>query len=517
MQAPFTPVRATALAALAALASMHVAAQAQSVGSGDLIVSEAIYVDPNFSVGAALPNSAGVNAVASSAFCSSSDCSQNVWNNDNVDANFGITGNIVLQGVNTATNTVTGTVDVTAAAASQGINLVTSFSSKSELAINVTPSGTSLTLMGYNTTAGKLDVSNSNTPGITEAGNTDTATATYRGVAQFNLNNNNVQYTTTNAYNGNNGRAAILGANGVYYTVGNAGNGNGGATTTAATGVQLIHPGVNATASTPGTTQVGQYSITQNGYAADKTAKDNNFRGEVIYNNTLYVTKGSGSNGIDTVYQVGAAGTLPTTGATISVLPGMNTQLAKTDAMTTHPFGLWFANSSTLYVADEGSGATTDFGPNATTQIGGIQKYSLVNGSWTLDYTLGGDILGKAYTVNGTGSLSGDSLTTYTDGFRNLTGRVNADGTVSLFATTSTAGSVLADSGADPNEVVSYTDVASATSAVANENATVIDAGALGVRYGGVALPVPEPESNGLAVFGLAVVGLIGRRLRRQA
>ncbi len=40
--------------------------------------------------------------------------------------------------------------------------------------------------------------------------------------------------------------------------------------------------------------------------------KDNNFRGETISNNTLYITKGSGGNGINTVYQVGASGVLPT-------------------------------------------------------------------------------------------------------------------------------------------------------------------------------------------------------------
>jgi hypothetical protein len=38
--------------------------------------------------------------------------------------------------------------------------------------------------------------------------------------------------------------------------------------------------------------------------------KDDNFRGMTIYNDTLYVTKGSGSNGVNTVYQVGPAGAL---------------------------------------------------------------------------------------------------------------------------------------------------------------------------------------------------------------
>ena len=39
------------------------------------------------------------------------------------------------------------------------------------------------------------------------------------------------------------------------------------------------------------------YSVTQYGspaYAADKSGKDDNFRGETIFHKTLYVTKGSG-------------------------------------------------------------------------------------------------------------------------------------------------------------------------------------------------------------------------------
>ena len=77
------------------------------------------------------------------------------------------------------------------------------------------------------------------------------------------------------------------------------------------------------------------YSVTQYGspaYAADKSGKDDNFRGETIFHKTLYVTKGSGSNGIDTVFQVGAAGTLPTlttaSATQFAILPGFPIGLA---------------------------------------------------------------------------------------------------------------------------------------------------------------------------------------------
>ncbi len=321
---------AVALAGGAFIALPASAQQALGNFGGDLIVSSSTYTDTGFGVGAALPyNASGtgttstLNTVAGSAFCANANCSSNVWNNVTADANFGITSGIYLQNVNTSTGNVDNTVNVTQLASNAGINLATSFSSKSELAINLSPDGSSLTFMAYNAATGQFDVSNSNTPGSLEPGNTDIQTATYRAVGQISLSNNALQVTTTNAYNGNNGRAAIAAAGGGYYLVGNAGNGNGSTQTTLNTGVQYL-----TAATTNGglgtNTQVGQYSITQNGYSADKTAKDNNFRGETVYNNTLYVTKGSGSNGIDTAYQVGTTGSLPTGSSNpIAVLPGL--------------------------------------------------------------------------------------------------------------------------------------------------------------------------------------------------
>jgi hypothetical protein len=516
----------------ATVAALPASAQ-QALGNyaGDLLVSSSSYTDTGFGVGTALPyNASGtgttstLNTVAGSAFCANANCSSNVWNNVTTDANFGITSGIYLQNVNTSTGTVDNTVNVTQLAANAGINLATSFSSKSELAINLSPDGSSLTFMAYNAGTGQFDVSNSNTPGSLEPGNTDIQTATYRAVGQISLSSNALQVTTTNAYNGNNGRAAIAATAGGYYLVGNAGNGSGSAQTTLNTGVQFL-----SAATTNGglgtNTQVGQYNITQQGYAADKTPKDNNFRGETVYNNTLYVTKGSGSNGIDTAYQVGTTGSLPTGSSNpINVLPGFNTLLAKTDTETPHPFGLWFANSTTLYVADEGSGASSDFGATPTTQAGGLDKYSLVGNTWVLDYELKGSLIGSSYTVNGSGAVCGGlsacSLTTTTDGLRNLTGKVNANGTVTLYAVTSTEGSVLGDAGADPNQIVSITDTLADTSAlqVTGENYNVLDTAALGQVYRGVAVaPVPLPASAWMLLAGLGGFGFAARRKRPTA
>lgn len=539
-----TRTRALVLsAAVAAALGASGAANAQlsQYAASDLIVSSSTYVDPGFAVGTILPlvsattgASTNTAATASSAFCGNATCTSNVWNNSlkvtagfigsgAKDGNFGTTSGIYLSAINTQTGAVDASVNVTNIAAGQGINAATSFASKSELAINWTPDNSSLTFMGYNTTAnGLLDISNSNSYAGSEPGNTDGAAATQRAVYQFNLASSGIQQTLSGAYSGNNGRAAILTSAGLY-TVGNAGNGKGGTAVTNGNGVQLMTPG----ASNTNVNAIGAYSITQQGYTADTTAKDSNFRGVTVFNNTLYVTKGSGSNGINTVYQVGTAGSLPTAGSgntgttttPVSILPGFSTALASgtgtAAAPVYHPFGLFFANATTLYVADEGSGATTDFSTQ-TYEAGGLQKWVLnpTTHTWQLAYTLKGSLIGSSYTVNGTGSLAGDSVSVTTDGLRNLAGHVNADGTVTLYAVTSTAGSALGDAGADPNRVVAITDTIANTTAPTTDF-TVLQTAALGQVLRGVAIaPVPVPGS--VWMLGSGLLGLVGIARRRR-
>jgi len=61
--------------------------------------------------------------------------------------------------------------------------------------------------------------------------------------------------------------------------------------------------------------------------------------------------------------------------------------------------------------------------------------------------------LGQAYTIANYPS----SINPATDGLRNITGKVNGDGTVTIWAVTSTV-SANGDQGADPNMLVSITD-----------------------------------------------------------
>ena len=236
----------------------------------------------------------------------------------------------------------------------------------------------------------------------------------------------------------------------------------------------------------PDVNKIGNFLIGQVGYTTpDKPGKDDNFRGLTIFDNTLYVTKGSGGNGINTVYQVGNAGVLPT-GTTaelaalpITILPGFPTSLASGVDQTgatepvAYPFGIWFADANTLYVCDEGDGtfvppptplpASFNVADATSQATAGLQKWSFSNGSWQLLYILQDGLnIGVPYVVPDDPDNLYTSLYPATGGCRNLTGKVNRDGTVDIYAITSTV-SASGDNGADPNKLVKVSDLLKST------------------------------------------------------
>jgi hypothetical protein len=105
--------------------------------------------------------------------------------------------------------------------------------------------------------------------------------------------------------------------------------------------------------------------------------------------------------------------------------------------------------------------------------------------------------------------------TVYNDGLRNITGTQNADGSWTIYGTTSTISTdSVHDQGADPNELVSITVGASSTAA--NDDFTVLETAAIGQRLGGVAIaPVPEPGTYALMLAGLGAVGFVAARRKK--
>jgi hypothetical protein len=492
---------------------------------GNLLVSGSMYVKrPGTIVPGVTVLPPGCTSGCATA--NSSAAYPGVWNNDAVDGSFGITSPIFLEQLTPSGHKVN-TLWVPTPRGSGRDGVVTSFSSKSELALNLSASGRYVTFMGYEARTSAIDVSNSNTPGVVDPTN-PVPGKYFRVVAQVD-SQGKLGFTKTNAYSGNNGRAAYLNDSGgteEYYTAGNAGNGS----TPQPDGV-IIGAGSQLVTPKPAPLQqqnvgqptpLGSFNITQLGDPPDKIGKDTNFRGLTVYNNVVYYTKGSGGNGVNTVYFIDTTGTacpngtgLPVPGAALPtspiayspavlqtqgvtpynmcILQGFPTALKSTTAF---PFGLWFAGPDTLYVADEGNGdntfdpATGTYTTAAAQTTAGLQKWVFNGTSWNLAYTLSAGLnLGVPYTVPG--YPTGDNAATglpwapATDGLRNLTGQVNPDGSVTIWAITSTV-SGNGDQGADPNELVSITDQPSATSPAPGESFQTVQSAGNGQVLRGV-------------------------------
>jgi hypothetical protein len=514
---PKTATSVFGLAAIGFLGGGSPAALADSdyFQPGNLLLSRALYDNnpKNVQKGAQLPP----NCTAANCKAAISDGTYPyVWNNDTVDGSFGITAKIVLDQL-TPSGVLVNSLEVPNSS-QNGVpptkdQMVTSFSSKSEVALNLSTDDQFVTFMGYLAPINALDVSNSNTPAVVDPTNPVNET-NFRVVAQVD-GKGKFRFAKTNAYSGNNGRAAVLnntsGAN-VLYTAGNAGNGanpqpNG---IIIGAGAQILAAQTKAlVAQDPGLpTPVGSFNITQLGNKPDKVGKDTNFRGLTIFNNVVYTTKGSGSNGINTVYFIDTSGfsgsppqplacptgvgnpnpsaSLPTTpiiyDATVlqaqgvvpynmCILNGFPASTASTK--TSFPFGIWFADAQTLYVADEGNGdnkySNGKYTNAAAQTTAGLQKWVFdgTTSTWKLKYVLyAGLDLGLPYTIpgypTGNNSVTGLPWAPATDGLRNITGRVNGDGTVTIWGVTSTV-SGNGDQGADPNKLVIITDTLAST------------------------------------------------------
>ena len=395
----FRPSRRRLSLALVGVGALAVAAVGQSAsasrapraddghGLGDLLLSRTVYTAP---AGSIIP---GVTKLP--AGCTS-DCVTavadggypEVFNNESVDPSFGVSSPILLDRLD-ADGRTRGTTAVPATGSGTGRagdHLVTSFPSKSELALNTVDGWRRRSrFMGYVAPVDALDVSNSNTPGVVDPTN-PVGTSYYRAVARLDRAGHlylhrderlqrqqrprrGAELRRRRLLHGWQRRQRRQPAAGRRHR---------------RRGCPDRQPrrGLPESAQLPGQpTPVGSFSVTQLGDKADKIGKDTNFRGLTVHDNVVYLTKGSGGNGVNTVYFIDTTGTacpsgvgLPVPGAPLPTTPigydpatlqttglannmcilkGFPTALKST---TSFPFGMWFANSDTLYVADEGNG-----------------------------------------------------------------------------------------------------------------------------------------------------------------
>jgi autotransporter passenger strand-loop-strand repeat protein len=210
-----------------------------------------------------------------------------------------------------------------------------------------------------------------------------------------------------------------------------------------------------------------------------------------IVNGQLFVSMdstqpdGTGTSNISTF-----GNTLPASETTATVLPGISQSTtlsaaqentvnssAVNTAVDLSPENFFFANATTLYVADSGNPK------EGTAGDGGLQKWSFNGTTWVLDYTLSAGLnLVQNPSVD-------PSSTSGTTGLIGLTGVVNADGTVTLFATNATIGDL------DQTFLFTITDTLSATTPAPEESFRMVTSAAPDTNIRGVAFAPTAPAS----------------------
>ncbi len=297
-----------------------------------------------------------------------------------------------------------------------------------------------LTLAGNSTSEGFLQIS-TNSQYLTLAGygaipgtatpNTATAATVARVVGRVEISSGNVNTTTAlgDAYNGSNVRSAITTNGTDIWTGGNAGSGQG-----ATGGVKYTTLG--STTSTRVNTATGTGS---------------NSRVVNISDGQLYVSASSTPR--LAVQQIGT-GTPMVAGSSETTLAGMPI----TGSHSTYDF--WFRDANTVYLADDGSVANG----------GGIQKWTLAAGTWSLQYTL----LNNGATNSAV---------------RGLAGYVDGSGNAVLFGTTGSTLITVTDAGVD------------------NDVATLLVTAPTNTAFRGIEfIPVAVPEASAF-VFGGLICG----------
>ena len=313
------------------------------------------------------------------------------------------------------------------------------YGSASEGVLQLSADGHSLTIFGYGVNYQAFDASN----GASIYGNaalgqstsltSATVTVVPRVVADINASGAiDTSTSLTNIYSSNNPRS-IATVNGTAFW--------------------LSGQGVK------GSTNQGVFYATDGATAATALNTASDTREAVIYNGQLYISADS-TQGVTNIADYGA---LPTSATTPVVLKGIgptvtlngangNAANGSTGTVYLSPQSFFFANATTLYVAD--SGVPKDGGIGD----GGLQKWSDVNGTWTLDYTLTAGLNLQANTgASGVAGLYG------------LTGEV-VNGNVELFATSSTIGEL------DTSYLYSIADPLASTTGAGETFATVMTA-----------------------------------------
>jgi hypothetical protein len=413
------------------------------------------------------------------------------------------------------------------------------YGSASEGILQDSVNGQYLTIMGYGVNANTFNTAAisvygtaalGQTTSLTAANQTGTVYTTVPRVVALIGGDGSVDTTTalTGVFNTNNPRSAATVDGSSFYVSGQGVTGDGtGGVFYATKGATTATP-INANTTTPKGTPNG----TANAAVATETRVVeivNTGSGNTLYVSRDFGVKGSPNDTTDIRTLTNGSGGLPTSSAGLvetRVLPTVNSSGGNTGSidLTTgtlnginnsrqypnntfvylSPEQFFFANSTTMYVTDSGQPKNGSANAAALGE-GGLQKWSLVNGTWTLDYDLvaGLDLVNNANADSNTPTAAGVT------GLFGLAAEV-VGGQVELFATSYGLNEL------SPSYLYEITDTLADTtiSQASGESFTTLESAPAGTSIRGVAFaPVPEPAS--ITLFGLAMAALGLARKRR--
>nr|WP_294544172.1 PEP-CTERM sorting domain-containing protein [uncultured Rhodopila sp.] len=441
-------------------------------------------------------------------------------------------------GANGTTATAAGTLTLPQTASGANAAISGEYGSASEGILQNSVNGQYLTIMGYGVNAATFNTSPTSIYGTAALGQTTSLTGasitTVPRVVALIGSNAGVDTSTalTGVFNQNNPRSAATVDGSSFYVAGQGvtGDGTGGVfyALKGATTATAINAGTSTPSGNPNGTAPATY-----GTEARVAEIVNTGSGNQLYVSRDVKAAGTPNDASDIRSLTNASGGLPISASgllaarlinptasgtgsslggntgSINLTAGLangvnNTRIGKFVYLSPEQF--FFANSTTMYVADSGSPKNGSAGAAALGE-GGLQKWSLVSGVWTLDYDL----------VNGLGlvdNATANSATPTAPGVTGLLGLAGEDvnGQVELFATSYGLNEL------SPSYLYEITDTLSDTTIAqaSGETFTTLYDGPAGTSIRGVAFsPAPEPASIG--IFGLAMAALSLARKRRQA
>jgi hypothetical protein len=448
---------------------------------------------------------------------------------------------IVLQqfqlGANGTTATAAGTLTLPQTASGANAAISGEYGSASEGILQDSVNGQYLTIMGYGVNANTFNTASTSVYGNAALGQSTSLTGqpvtTVPRVVALIGSNAGVDTSTalTGVFNQNNPRSAATVNGSSFYITGQGITGDGtggvfyaqkGATTATA---------INAGTSTPSGNPNGTASATY-GTEARVAGIVNTGSGDILYVSRDVKAAGTPNDTSDIRSLTNASGGLPISATgllatrlinptatgngsvkggntgSIDLTAGLangvnNSRIGKFVYLSPEQF--FFANATTMYVADSGSPKNGSAGAAALGE-GGLQKWSLVGGAWVLDYDL----------VNGLGlvdSATANSATPKAAGVTGLLGLAGevVGGQVELFATSYGLNELSPSSLYEITDTLAYTTIIQAS----GESFTTLYSAPAGTSIRGVAFsPVPEPAS--IAILGLALGGIGLARKRRR-